>query len=69
METCRNAARNSGREVPACEGTGAAVVHMAEVILKNIKKIYPFVPGEEKKKIQIDHILEKFNEISIECGN
>ena len=25
--------------------------------------------GEEKKKIQIDHILEKFNEISIECGN
>ncbi len=25
--------------------------------------------GEEKKKIEIDHILEKFNEISIECGN
>ena len=25
--------------------------------------------GEEKKQIQIDHILEKFNEISIECGN
>lgn len=25
--------------------------------------------GEEKKKIQIEHILEKFNEISIECGN
>ena len=25
--------------------------------------------GEEKKKIQIDDILGKFNEISIECGN
>ena len=25
--------------------------------------------GERKKQIQIDHILEKFNEISIECGN
>ena len=25
-------------------------MHMAEVILKNIKKIYPFVSGEEKKK-------------------
>ena len=25
--------------------------------------------GEEKKKIQIDDILERFNEISIECGN
>lgn len=37
------------REVPRCGGTGIAVVHMAEVILKNIKKIYPFVSGEEKK--------------------
>ncbi len=25
--------------------------------------------GEEKKKLRIDEILEKFNEISIECGN
>lgn len=25
--------------------------------------------GDEKKAIQIDQILEKFNEISIECGN
>ena len=25
--------------------------------------------GEEKKQIQIEHILDKFNEISIECGN
>lgn len=25
--------------------------------------------GEEKKKIQVDDILERFNEISIECGN
>ena len=25
--------------------------------------------GEEKKKIQIEDILGKFNEISIECGN
>lgn len=25
--------------------------------------------GAEKSAIQIDHILEKFNEISIECGN
>ena len=25
--------------------------------------------GEEKKALKIDHILEKFNSISIECGN
>lgn len=25
--------------------------------------------GEEKSNIDVDHILEKFNEISIECGN
>ena len=25
--------------------------------------------GEEKKKVRIEEILEKFNEISIECGN
>ena len=25
---------------------------MAEVILKNIKKVYPYVSGEEKKKKQ-----------------
>ena len=25
--------------------------------------------GEEKKALKIDHILEKFNAISIECGN
>ena len=25
--------------------------------------------GEEKAKLNIDDILEKFNEISIECGN
>ena len=25
--------------------------------------------GEEKKSTTIDHILKKFNEISIECGN
>ena len=25
--------------------------------------------GDEKKAVQIDQILEKFNEISIECGN
>ena len=25
--------------------------------------------GEEKKALDIDDILKKFNEISIECGN
>ena len=25
--------------------------------------------GEEKSSIDVEHILEKFNEISIECGN
>ena len=27
------------------------------------------IKGEEKKRIKIEDILEKFNEISIECGN
>jgi putative ABC transport system ATP-binding protein len=27
------------------------------------------IKGEEKKQVGIDHILDKFNEISIEVGN
>jgi len=40
----------AAREAFICGGRKATVVHMAEVILKNIKKIYPNIEGEKKKK-------------------
>ena len=42
-------------------GNRLLMMHQGHVIIDKA--------GEEKKQIQIDHILEKFNEISIECGN
>ncbi len=42
-------------------GTRLIMMHQGEVIIDKV--------GEEKKAIAIDAILEKFNEISIECGN
>ena len=51
VETCRNAsAKPGGRENAPCEGSAVRVSNtMAEVKLVNVKKIYPFVSGEEKK--------------------
>ena len=42
--------RCSGREACVCKGRQATVLSMAEVTLKRIKKVYPFVSGEGKKK-------------------
>jgi hypothetical protein len=41
----------AAREAFICGGRKATVVHMAEVILKNIKKIYPNIEGEKKKRV------------------
>ena len=51
VETCRNAsAKPGGRENAHCGGSAVRVGNtMAEVKLVNVKKIYPFVSGEEKK--------------------
>ena len=51
VETCRNAsAKPGGRENAHCGGSAVRVENtMAEVKLVNVKKIYPFVSGEEKK--------------------
>lgn len=38
------------REASDCGGSDVTVPDMAEVILKNIKKIYPYQSGDEKKK-------------------
>ena len=37
---------------------------MAEVRLVNVKKIYPFVSGEEKKKLTVKDLLEQFEKVS-----
>jgi len=37
------------------------MMHQGEVIIDKA--------GEEKSAVEIDAILDKFNEISIECGN
>ena len=52
METCRKAARffANGREASRAEAAEPRSNDMAEVQLKNIKKVYPHAPGEGKKK-------------------
>ncbi len=42
-------------------GDRLLMMHQGDVIVDQA--------GEEKKKVQIEDILDKFNEISIECGN
>ncbi len=51
METCRKAGTKKVCEAASggCHAAGAGE-SMATVQLKNIKKVYPFVSGEEKKK-------------------
>ena len=51
VETCRNAIQftAAGHEAPDCVGTDAKVSSMANVTLKNIKKIYLFSGNESKK--------------------
>ncbi|MCI7814090.1 MAG: ATP-binding cassette domain-containing protein [Lachnospiraceae bacterium] len=42
-------------------GDRLLMMHQGETVID--------VAGEEKKKLHVDKLLEKFNEISIECGN
>ena len=42
-------------------GNTRSSVHQGTIVMDHA--------GEEKKALKIDHILEKFNAISIECGN
>ena len=51
METCRKAARPiaDGREDAQAEAGRSEPENMATVQLKNIKKVYPFISGEQKK--------------------
>ena len=58
METWRNAAHPfaDGGEVCHCGGRHTTAVNMSEVVLKNVKKIYPNAPGEKKEeKIPVMH--------------
>ena len=51
METCRKACgKNAGARLHLAEAMQSGQKSMATVQLKNVKKIYPFVSGEEKKK-------------------
>ncbi|WFR58512.1 ATP-binding cassette domain-containing protein [Anaerocolumna sp. AGMB13025] len=42
-------------------GSRLIMMHRGEIVIDKA--------GEEKKSLKIDNILDKFNEISIECGN
>lgn len=42
-------------------GTRLLMMHQGEAVID--------AAGEEKKKVTVENILQKFNEISIECGN
>ena len=42
-------------------GDRLLMMHQGEAVMD--------VEGEAKKQVEIDHLLKKFNEISIECGN
>ena len=52
VETCRNAAHPEAddREGAFCGGRASGAGKVATVQLKNIKKVYPYDSGEEKKK-------------------
>ena len=68
METCRNAFAKPGvRENVRAEAAQSGSVSMAEVRLVNVKKIYPFVSGEEKKKKKKkgDEVPEKKHNLQI----
>ena len=57
--------RCSGREACVCGGRQATALHMAEVTLKRIKKVYPFVSGEGKKKKKKGNDPEKKTNLQI----
>ncbi len=42
-------------------GTRLLMLHQGSAVMD--------IRGEEKKQLKIENILDKFNEISIECGN
>ena len=67
METCRKAApaQKVGREAVFCEGRTAAVVYMAKVILKNLKKVYPYSSDEKKKHKKGEEPVEKKHNLQI----
>lgn len=46
-----------------------AVEYGSRLLMMHLGKAVIDKKGEEKKKIKISQILDKFNEISIECGN
>ena len=46
-----------------------AVEYGDRLIMMHQGKAIMDLKGEEKQKVGIDHILDKFNEISIEVGN
>ena len=48
-----------GGEVCHCGGRHATAVNMSEVVLKNVKKIYPNAPGEKKKKKKGEEPVEE----------
>ena len=69
METCRNAFAKPGvRENVRAEAAQSGSVSMAEVRLVNVKKIYPFVSGEEKKK-KNGGILNDDGKLTVYVGN
>jgi len=67
VETCRKAApaQKVGREAVFCEGRTAAVVYMAKVILKNLKKVYPYSSDEKKKHKKGEEPVEKKHNLQI----
>lgn len=46
-----------------------AIEYGSRIIMMHQGKIILDKSGEEKKKLDVDQVLELFNEISIECGN
>ena len=50
MEICRNAGGDAPASASEAEARRIESERMATVSLRNVKKIYPFVSGENKKK-------------------
>ena len=54
MEICRNAGGDAPASASEAEARRIESERMATVSLRNVKKIYPFVSGENKKKKKKD---------------
>ena len=61
MEICRNAGGDAPASASEAEARRIESERMATVSLRNVKKIYPFVSGENKKKKKLQEMRDNLS--------